>query len=305
MMNVRKYIYRLSILVLAAPALAQQYPQYSGYMFNQFVINPAFAGNYNTFQATIIMRNQWVGLAGSPKTNELSLHGTLKNEKVAVGFNAFGDDIGFTRTSGVMGTYAYRIIMPRGTLSFGLRGGFANTSYDWANIDVKDKNDVLLGTGITNSAHILADAGVYYHSNTFYAGMSATNLIASRGAVAALNYSQLLVPHIFLTAGQSFVLSDNFILNPSVLVKAVQGTITADINCNVLISNKLWLGLSGRMGYGFIFLTQYNITERFKIGYAYDLGLNDIGVAGSSSHEIMLGYNFSIFNRKMQSFRYL
>jgi type IX secretion system PorP/SprF family membrane protein len=251
-----------------------------------------------------LIRNQWTGMPGTPKTSEVALHGTLKNEKVALGFNAYTDEIGFTKTGAMLGTYAYRILMPNSTLSFGLGLGFANTAYNWAAVDIKDKADVLYGTGLTNMFHTLADAGVYYHNNTFYAGLSTTNLLSPK--TTANNYSQLLVPHLFLTVGKSFALSDNIVLNPSVLVKMVQGApLGLDINCNVLVVGKLWLGLSYRLNYGIVFVTQYNITEKFKIGYAYDWGLNDIGSAGGPSHEIMLGYNFSMFNRKMQSFRYL
>ncbi|MBL7891738.1 MAG: type IX secretion system membrane protein PorP/SprF [Bacteroidia bacterium] len=303
MIRARNFFLYFIVLFFAGTLSAQQYPQYSGYMFNRFAINPAYAGNYNTFQATAMIRNQWVGIQNAPNTSSLSFHGTLKNEKVALGFNVFSDAIGFSKTNAVFGTYAYRLIMPSGTLSFGLRMGVANVSYNWEDVDVKDKVDALLGAGVTNVSRVLSDAGVYYHNNTFYAGLSATNLIGQ--GMPTLNYSQLLLPHLFLTAGKSFSISDNLIINPSVLIKLVQGAMGIDINCNFLISNKLWLGLSGRIGYGYVLLMQYNITEKFKIGYAYDLGRNDIGIIGGSSHEIMLGYNFSLFSRKMQSFRFL
>lgn len=298
-----RYFYLVFVILLAGRGKAQQYPQYSGYMFNQFAINPAYAGNYKTFQAAFLIRNQWVGLSGSPKTSQVSLHGTLKNEKTALGLNLYNDEIGFSKTGAIMGTYAYRILLTNSILSFGLRLGLANVAYNWANVDIKDKTDGLYGSGVTNAFRTLADAGVYYHNNTFYAGLSATNMIPSRGV--SLSYSQLLVPHLFLTAGKSYSLSDKLIINPSLLVKIVQGAIGADVNFNVLVSNMLWVGLSARLGYGIVFLTQLNITEKFKIGYAYDRGFNAIGVAGGRSHEIMLGYNFSLFSRKMQSFRYL
>ena len=80
---------------------------------------------------------------------------------------------------------------------------------------------------------------------------------------------------------------------------------TIDLNLNVLLDQKIWIGVSTRLHYGVVFLTQYNITKQFKLGYAYDLGLNTLGKASKGTHEIMIGYNFNILKAKMVSPRYL
>lgn len=286
--------FRLNIFFIcyfiSAAIHAQQYPQYSSYMFDQFAINPAFAGTFSTFQATGIIRNQWVGMPGAPKTNDFSVQGALRDEKTAIGLNVFSDQIGFTSTSSFMGTYAYRILMSKSVLSFGLRLGGENISYDWADIDMKDKTDMLYGTPASKFI-LAADAGVYYHTNSFYTGLSVTSLTNG--------------PALFLTVGKSYELASNVVLNPSFLIKASEGTVGLDLNCNILLSNKIWLGGSFRLGYGYVFLIQYEISKKFKLGYAYDLGISDIGSAGGPTHELTLGYNFGVYGRPMQSFRYL
>ncbi len=78
-----------------------------------------------------------------------------------------------------------------------------------------------------------------------------------------------------------------------------------DLNAFFLIKNRLWLGLSLRSRYGAVLLTQYYISDRFKVGYSYDIGLNRIGRVGGASHEFMLGYDFNILKSKMISPRYL
>lgn len=290
-------------LAVSFVSFAQQYPQYSGYMFNPFTINPAYAGNYSTFQATVVGRNQWVNLAEAPKTAQFAIHGALKNEKAAVGLNIYSDQIGFTKTTAALATYAYRIILAKSTISFGLRGGVSNTAYDWNDVDVKDKADPLYGSGTSTAVHPLADAGIYFHTTTFYTGLSATNLINTSSS--ASNYSQALHPHIFLSAGKSFSFANRMVLNPSLLVKVVDGITSVDLNCNLLFHERLWLGASFRFSYGYVFLLEYLVTDKLKIGYAYDGGINAIGRVGGATNEIMVGYNFSVFNKKMQSFRYL
>lgn len=97
------------------------------------------------------------------------------------------------------------------------------------------------------------------------------------------------------------------LFNPSVMIKAIQGGVapSVDINANFLLKNRVWLGISGRSGYGFVALIQVYVSNQFKVGYAYDQGLNRIGIQGQSTHELMLSYDFSIFKAKMLSPRYL
>jgi hypothetical protein len=47
---------------------AQFEPQFTQYMFNEMFINPAYAGSREQVAATMLYRNQWVGLEGAPKT---------------------------------------------------------------------------------------------------------------------------------------------------------------------------------------------------------------------------------------------
>ena len=56
---------------------AQQDPQYSQYMFNQMVLNPAYAGSKEALSSSLILRNQWVGLDGAPKTITFSSHAPI------------------------------------------------------------------------------------------------------------------------------------------------------------------------------------------------------------------------------------
>ncbi|HAI42344.1 MAG TPA: hypothetical protein DCM40_31660, partial [Maribacter sp.] len=61
---------------------AQQFPQFTQYMYNTISVNPAYAGSRETLNATILHRNQWAGLEGNPRTSTLSVHSPLKNEKI-------------------------------------------------------------------------------------------------------------------------------------------------------------------------------------------------------------------------------
>ena len=52
---------------------AQQDPQYTQYMYNMNVVNPAYAGSKETLSIGVLGRKQWTNLRGAPTTFTLSL----------------------------------------------------------------------------------------------------------------------------------------------------------------------------------------------------------------------------------------
>jgi type IX secretion system PorP/SprF family membrane protein len=287
---------------------AQQDPQYSQYMFNQMALNPAYAGSKEALSTAILLRSQWTGIDGAPKTETFTIHGPLKKKKVGLGFTVIGDQIGPKKSIGALGSYAYRIPIKNGKLAFGLRAGVYSYTYNWSDINYKDKDDVY-NTG--NSTSIIvptADAGIYYYTNTMYVGFSATHLYNGRlTSVSNQNGDDSkLAPHLFFTIGKSWALSDKLIFAPSVLLKGAKNApYSADVNLCFLIKERIWAGVSVRGSYGLVALAQVQLSDKFKLGYAYDFGFNKIGRAGGGSHEIMIGYDFNIFKSKMMSPRYL
>jgi type IX secretion system PorP/SprF family membrane protein len=304
----KKLIIFTFCFVTAMQTFAQQDPQYSQYMFNQMAINPAYAGSKEAISTSAFIRSQWTGIEGAPKTQTVSAHGPLKKKKVGIGFSVIADQIGPKKSVGVMGSYAYRIQIKNGKLSFGLRAGVFNYTYNWDDIVYKDQGDVYNTHNQTSKIVPTADAGLYYYTNTMYMGLSATHLYSGRlTSVSSMNGDNAkLSPHLFFTFGKAWSLSENLIFNPSLMLKTAKGSpSTADLNFSFLLKQRLWLGLSARSTYGFVVYAQCNITEKFKLGYSYDYGINKIGKVGGGSHEIMLGYDFNISKSKITSPRYL
>ncbi len=58
-------------------AKAQQVPQYSQYIWNNYLINPAVAGAENYIEGKAGYRDQWVGLEGAPRTLFLTIQGQI------------------------------------------------------------------------------------------------------------------------------------------------------------------------------------------------------------------------------------
>jgi hypothetical protein len=277
-------------------------------MFNQMAINPAYAGSKEAICAATFLRTQWTGVEGAPKTESVTIHGPFAKKKVGLGAAFIADQIGPTKSIGFMGSYAYRIKIRNGKLSFGLRAGIYNYTYNWDAITYKDQADVYNTHTQTSKVVPTADAGIYYYTRKEYIGFSATHLYNGRltsistesGDDARFSF------HYFLTAGKAWALGDNVVFNPSICAKGSKGApFTLDFNFSFNIDKKLWIGLSGRTNKDMVAYTQINLTEKLKLGYAFDWGFSQLSKLGYGTHEIMLSYDFNVFKSKMLSPRHL
>lgn len=313
---------KLKVLVLFATChllptacFAQQDPQYSQYMFNQLAINPAYAGSKEALSAVMDLRKQWINMPGSPQTGSLSFHGPLAAKALGLGGHMVAESIGPTSWTAAYLDAAYRLKLGKGKLSLGLSGGFVNYRLDVAKLDYKDGSEPI-GSYTGQRTAFDVSTGFYYYSPSFYIGGSITHLNkpnlykdASTVNLGGTNKNVTLFfnldPHSFLYLGKGFKVNDNLVFSPSVMLKGVAGQGQMDLNFNFLLKQKMWLGISLRSGYGIVALFQLYVTNQFKVGYAYDQGLNRIGLIGQSTHEIMLSYDFTNLKTKMLSPRYL
>ncbi|MDP2386937.1 MAG: type IX secretion system membrane protein PorP/SprF [Bacteroidota bacterium] len=305
------------ILLLAIPVFvkAQQDPQYSQYMFNHVVINPAYAGSKNMLNATLLVRKQWVGVDGSPQTNSASVHGPIKSKKIGLGAHIIAEQIGPKKWGAAYGDFSYRIKLGNAHLSFGASAGMISYQYDFNKINYADASEITVNVNELNKNRTRFDAnvGVYYYSNAMFAGYSMTHLnepnlydivASSNASASALVFN--LKRHHFFTLGRGFQLSEKLIFSPSLIVKStgMKSGNTVDLNLNFLLNQKLWLGTSLRSSKTVVVLAQYSISNYFKAGYAFDFGFNRFSRNGGS-HEVMLNYSFGKLNSHIISPRYL
>ncbi len=292
-------------------ALAQQDPQYSLYQFNQMVINPAYAGSRDALSVLVDGRQQWSGFEGAPRTQSFSLHGPLRKKRIGLGLSGYSDQIGPQKMFGVYGSFAYILpVSNRMKLSFGLRGGLMNYQIDWSRITYKDQTESFVNYNSGPVTRFDADAGLYLKSNTFFAGLSVTHLNAPflyqqksfGGGATSTAYSNVnyqVVPHLFFIIGKAFSLGDNVVFNPTFMLKSTKAANGADLNLNFLLKQRVWLGAFVRTDQTVGALAQVYITEKLRIGYAFDTSYGNVQKRLGNGHEIMLGFDFNTFRSKM------
>jgi type IX secretion system PorP/SprF family membrane protein len=103
--------------------------------------------------------------------------------------------------------------------------------------------------------------------------------------------------HFYLTGGYVFELDNQFKIKPTFMLKSVKGApITLDLTANVLYNNKVEFGLGYRVKDAISGMVNFSVTPEFRIGYAYDHTISNLGPFSTGSHEIIILYNMFLSN---------
>jgi type IX secretion system PorP/SprF family membrane protein len=322
-----KKILVLLSLVLAGNAISQQMPQYSQYLRNQFMVNPAAAGVYDFVDVTMGGRWQWLGFGDEPRTAYLSVtspvsrtprpkynpalrvsQGPVRNPEIktgkfkhAVGGQLIADQYGAFRKMELAGTYAIHMpVSKKFNLSFGTRLGLSNNSFLKDKAQVLNLVDPTLGYSDATYDNFSADqtskyilnigAGFYLYSKNTFFGISADQLTKDmvEFGTGSANFNNQM--HFNATAGVKFPLNDNLTLTPALLVKYMNpAPIAIEGSLQLEYKEWLWFGTSYRHKDAIIGMVGLNISDRFKFGYSYDFSLSRFNDFSSGGHEIVLG----------------
>lgn len=285
--------------ILGISIFSQQDAQYTQYMYNMNVINPAYAGSRGTLTINMLARSQWVGIEGAPQTGTFSIH-SPSGKSVGLGFTAIYDVIGPVKETNLFADFSYTIKASEfADLAFGIKAGATFHHLNKEMLNAMDSDDYILLDASLNDLYPNIGIGAFYYTNKFYMGISVPNLLKSKhfnmsSAGYASQASEKM--HYFITSGFVFELSDSVDLKPSTLLKAVEGApLSIDVSLNALFNKKFEVGGSYRLDESISILVGINVSNDFRIGYAYDYTLSDLGDYNNGSHELMLLYDF---NRK-------
>ncbi|MBD0830511.1 PorP/SprF family type IX secretion system membrane protein [Aestuariibaculum sediminum] len=295
----RSTFYKVTIIIVLLlmykKQYAQQDPQYTQYMYNTMSVNPGYAGQREVLNVTGLYRTQWVGLDGAPETQTFAVHSPLRNENIGLGFSVVNDKLGPSSEVYADANFSYTTPLDNNftKLSFGLKTGFHNLNLDWSKGIYQDPD--LLFNQPVNLWSPSIGAGIYLHSRKWYVGLSVPNFITTnhyddfQESVAAERM------HYFLIGGYVMYLSDDLALKPAFLVKAVSGApLIADVSANLLIKEKVTLGLAWRWDDSVSALVGFQVSNNVYIGYAYDLTSTHLNNYNSGTHEIMIRFEPSI-----------
>ena len=298
----KKYILSILSLFLTAVIWSQQDAQYTQYMYNMSVINPAYTtNNIGIVNIGALHRTQWVGVVGSPKSSNFFMHSPINN-KIEAGFSLVNDNIGdVVKQNNLYADIAYKLdLEDYGNLSFGLKAGVSFLDVDFNGFSLQS-GDVFTDPNFTDNIHrsfFNVGAGVYYNTDNYYVGLSVPTLLNSKYLDRDNGkYQGTKQAHVFLTGGYVYKLNDLIKLKPAFMTKIVKGADPVfDLTLNALYNNRLEVGIGYRVDDAISGMVNFKATPELRIGYAYDHTTSNLGPFSSGSHEIFVLYDLDIFN---------
>lgn len=288
-----KITFIILALSLGIASFAQQDSQYTQYMYNTVNINPAYAGQRGMLSAFGLHRTQWVGLDGAPTTNSFAVHSPINDTNVGLGLSFINDRIGPADENSISVDFAYTVQASENyKLSFGLKATANLLNVDYTKLNIYNPNDPLFQNNIDNKFSPNIGAGVYFHSENTYVGLSVPNFLETKHYKDDGNYSTAKERmHYYLIAGHVFELNPNLKFKPSALAKMVQGApLQVDVSANFLINEKFTVGAAYRWSAAVSGMVGFQITDGLFVGYAYDAETTKLANYNSGSHEIFLRF---------------
>ncbi len=295
-------------LLFASVVYGQQDPHYTQYMYNQNILNPAYAGSRGDLSIGLLGRTQWVGLDGAPDTQTLNIHSAIGNG-LGIGLSAIHDEIGPVDETNLMLDLSYTLpVSANGNLAFGVKGSYNMLNNNIGTLgNLIEVNDEMLNANY-KTAYPNVGAGLYYYTDKFYLGLSVPGFLEQFEYEHDANSLFTDVSdkmHFYGTMGYVFELSDNLDFKPSTMVKMVQGSpVSIDLNASLFINKMFEIGLSYRDGDSIDALIGVQASPNIRIGYAYDHTLTQLGDYNTGSHELMLLFDLDFAKKHIKSPRY-
>lgn len=296
---------RLGHLLLAClffwQAWSQQDAQYTQYMYNTMSVNPGYAGSRGQLSMNALYRAQWIGLDGAPTSVTLNLHSPIRESRVGYGISIVHDEIGdgVVQETYFDGVISYTLETSRtGKLSFGLTVGGNLLNLDFAGLNNFDQEPIA-GDNIENKFSPNFGLGFYYHTDKFYAGLSAPKLLESdhfdnsRRDANQIQFLSTERMNLYFITGYVLDIGGDMLFKPALLTKVVRGApLQVDLSATFLYDQKFSFGAAYRWDAAISALAGFQISDQLMLGIAYDKETTELGSTrfNDGSFEIFIRY---------------
>lgn len=320
----RYSIYVFWLLMLSVVALhAQQRPQYTQYIFNNYLVNPAISGIENYTDIKVGYRQQWTGIKDAPKTSFVSAHWKLGDEYLwknalslpentddpmsrnymqnytaspahhGMGVIAVLDEAGPISRLDASLTYAYHLQMTdQLNFSVGVAAGISRIGLDVNALEFQTGPDQVIQNAYLSQIKPDLGLGVWLYGASFFAGASVQQVLPQKLKFTSepIYNTGKDVPHYFFTVGYRLFLDEEITALPSVMVRKVSPTpLSIDANLKIAFKDRVWVGGSYRRNDSFSALAGINVSKLLNLTYSYDFITSDLSRVSNGTHEIVLG----------------
>ncbi|RUA19162.1 MAG: hypothetical protein DSY83_00850 [Flavobacteriia bacterium] len=291
------WLFLILMICIMSSLHAQQDAQYTQYMYNTVSVNPAYAGSRGHLSIAALYRNQWLGLDGAPETQTLNIHTPMGYRGVGLGLSIVNDKIGPTSETYFDVDFSYTIQTSwEGRLSFGLKASAHMLDIRYSELDEFEVDPQLQSQqDIRNKFSPNIGAGVYYHTDRFYVGLSAPRILeTSHFDESSVSTAKEQI-NMYLITGYVWDLNPFLKFKPTLLTKAVQGApLQVDLSANFMMNEKFIGGVAYRWDAAFSGLFGFMLSDQLMLGLAYDREITELGAAtfNDGSFEVIIRYDF-------------
>lgn len=283
-------IISLALIAITFAVEAQQTRQTNLYQYNNYSLNPAYAGFSGCTEINFSHLNQWVNIDGAPVTNYFNAN-TRLGKAFGIGADVMIDKIGmsnhFSSTLGL--SYGIRIAKEH-QIRAGLGAGFYQLRFDPTTAIALQSGDVIVDGGAQTSNALNTEFGVLYAFRGLQFSVSSQQVLETR---SKLNYPGLegytLKRHYKAYLSYDLPVSKMVTLKPSFLYKGIPGENQFDFNLDANYNDMFFGGVGFRTEVGIIGRAGINIRKLVSIAYAYEVPMMNIAGHSAGSHEILLG----------------
>ena len=283
------------LILLAFTAQTQNDIQLSQQSFTRIYYNPAATGQneYTTFN--FLNRCQWVGVNNAPQTMMFNMHKYIDKLNFGLGLNIINDKLGLENNYNIKLAYAYHLRFNENLwLSMGIGAGVLSKNIDYSQMIMEDPEN--LSIEFENRWKADFDAGLEMNWKNLTIGTSVTHIHQSRE-----NSNLYSVPrHFYIYTRYTTPISENTVISPAFSVNSCFYRTQYEINVSAFTHNFLYYGLSYRFDESIIILAGFQINERFRLNYSYDIPSGPMINQNSGSHEILMQIKLGQGNNLIQ-----
>ncbi|WP_410220951.1 PorP/SprF family type IX secretion system membrane protein [Pedobacter sp.] len=262
----KRYIPLLLLSIMVGTTKAQLSPLKSQYYQNEYLVNPAMAGNHGHTEIFLNYSNQWNKIDGAPVMASFS--GVLPlNDRAAVGVNLINDKAGLIRKTQAMGSFSYKVPFAEDhAIRFGVSVSWSQDRLDYGRATSSGLNDSELGKYNDRENYIDGNVGATYQNKNLEAQFSYLSLNEKRySKISTVDYATF-----YSSLSYKINFDDSFGVKPMLVYRGIknydnQWDVAAEWNANQLRfytmyhSNK---SFTGGMGYldksGLMISAMYN-----------------------------------------------
>lgn len=236
---------------------------------------PSLAIAHQDINVTALFRKQW-SVSGAPTTGFVSAHSQLNGSNTFIsGYVGFERISVYDKTSSEVGITQRIKVNEKNFIGAGVAVGFNALRVDLSRANFSSGDD-LIGSQIINTNDLILTPSISWINTSFKSNLS----LGMRDVLGTKN--------LFGYFSKLFVLNDKFGLDASILSKYSVNTEKVEVGLTALLTydNMFSLGITGRNQNQVVGLFQFNLKDKFKVGYAYDHHFGSLN--GFNSHEIVL-----------------